>query len=137
MLGAKRETVRERDIEIFKGKWSYSLYIYLLYVFILFLIHGVGRSLGSNVRGSGGPCSCYSFFYMNVSGIHLRSCLSSQPLVILAPWVPHQVVNLPGLIIPSWVTAFCFLMVYREAKLKPTTFSSLLLFSVFMSFIFL
>ena len=38
--------------------------------------------------------------------------------------------------VPPWVTASCFLARNREAELKPTTFSSLLLFCVFLSFIF-
>ena len=48
---------------------------------------------------------------------------------------PHQVVYPPGSKVPPWVTASHFLAGNRNAELKPTTFSSLLLFSVFTSFL--
>ena len=40
-------------------------------------------------------------------------------------------------LLPPWVTASHFLVGNREAELKPTTFSGLLLFCVFLSFLFL
>ena len=38
----------------------------------------------------------------------------------------------PGSMVPPWVTASHFLVENREAELKPDTFSSLLLFCVFL-----
>ena len=49
---------------------------------------------------------------------------------------PRQVVYPPASMVPPWVTASIFLPGNREAELKPTTFSSLLLFRVFLSFLF-
>ena len=49
---------------------------------------------------------------------------------------PHQVVYPSGSMVPSWVTASRFLAGNREAELNPTTFSSLLLFCVFLSSLF-
>ena len=45
------------------------------------------ESLGSIVGGSGCPCSLSFLFYVNVSGMRKRSCLSSQPLVAQDPYV--------------------------------------------------
>ena len=42
----------------------------------------------------------------------------------------------PGSMFLPWVTAFHFLAGNREAGIKPTTFSSLLLLHVFLSFLF-
>ena len=89
--------------------------------------------MGSIVEGSGSPRSYYSGFYVNVSGIRLRSLLSSQPLTISAPWVLLRFRWSIPLVSP-WVTVSSFLPGNMEAKLKPTTFSSLLLFfRVFLS----
>ena len=44
---------------------------------------------------------------------------------------PRQVVYPLGFMVPYWVTASSFLAGNREAELRPTTFSSLLIFSVF------
>ena len=82
-----------------------------------------GGSLGSVVVGSGGPCSCYSFFYVNLSGMHLWSRLSFHPLVIQTPWVLLHI-GWSILVAPPWVTASCFLEGNREAKLKSTIFST-------------
>ena len=49
---------------------------------------------------------------------------------------PRQVLYPPGSLVPPWVSASRFLAGNREAELKPTTFSSLLLFCVFMSLLF-
>ena len=73
--------------------------------------------------------------YVNVSGIPSWSCLSSQILTILAPWVLFLVEWFMGLV-PPWVTASCFLAGNSEAELIHTTFSSLLLFRGFLSFLF-
>ena len=48
----------------------------------------------------------------------------------------HQVVYPPGSMVPPWVTAFHFLAENREAELKPSTSSLLLLFCVFLYFLF-
>ena len=42
----------------------------------------------------------------------------------------------PGSMVPFWMTASRFLAENRKAELKPTIFSSLLLFRVFLSFLF-
>ena len=76
-----------------------------------------------------------SGFYVNVSGMHLWSHLFSQPLTITDPWVFHRV-GWPIHLVPPWVTASHFLAGNRETEQKPTTFSSLLLFRVFLSFLF-
>ena len=58
-------------------------------------------------------------FYMNVSGMRLWSCLSSQPLMILAPWVLLYIWwSFP--LVPPWVTASHFLVWNKEAELKPS-----------------
>ena len=49
---------------------------------------------------------------------------------------PRQVVYTPGSVVPPWVTISRFLARNREAELKFTTYSSLLLFLVFLSFLF-
>ena len=49
---------------------------------------------------------------------------------------PHQVVYPTSQIVPPWVTASRFLSGNREAELKSTNFSSLLLFCDFLSFLF-
>ena len=84
----------------------------------------------------------------DVRGAHARvilvlgECIWNEPAVSLvfpafddsgtlgSP--PRQVVY-P--LVALWVTASCFLTVNREAELKPTTFSSLLLSRVFLSFL--
>ena len=57
----------------------------------------------------------------------------------LQPWLSlgsplRRVIYPPSSLVPPWVTTFRFLAVNREPELKPTTFSSLLLFRVFQSF---
>ena len=49
---------------------------------------------------------------------------------------PRQDLYPPGTMVPSWVTASPFLAGNREDELKPTTFSLLLLFRVFISSLF-
>ena len=74
-------------------------------------------------------------FYVSVSGKRPRSRLSSQPLTITVSWVLLRVgwsIHLA----PPWVTASRFFVGNREAELKHTTFSSLLLLRVFLSFLF-
>ena len=48
----------------------------------------------------------------------------------------RQVVYSPGSMVLPWVNALHFLEGNREVELKPTTFSSLILFRVFLSFLF-
>ena len=62
-----------------------------------------------------------------LSAIGYTGCLGS-PLC--------QVVYLPGSMVPPWVAASSFLAGNREVELKPTTFSLLLLFRIFLSFLF-
>ena len=91
---------------------------------------------GFKCCGSGDPRSCYLFLlYVNVSGMHPWTRFSSQPLMILAPWVFLRIWwSIP--LVPLWVTASCLLVGSREAELKPNTFSSLLLFRFFLFFLF-
>ena len=74
-------------------------------------------------------------FYLNVSEMRPRSYLSSQSLTIPALWVFLRVGWSISLVLP-WMTASHFLVGNSEAELKPSTFSSLLLFRVFLSFLF-
>ena len=96
-----------------------------------------GESMGSIGGGS----------WARVRVIHvLRECIWDAPTVSLVlpvfddtgslGFLPRQVVYPPGYIVPSWVIAFRFLVGNSETELKPTTFSSLLLFRVFLSFLF-
>ena len=76
----------------------------------------------------------------------LRECIWNAPevLLVLPPfddngslgYPPRRVVYRPASIIPPWVNASHFLAENKEAELKPTTFSSLLLFCVFLPFLF-
>ena len=70
-------------------------------------------------------------FYVNVSGMCPRSRLNSQPLTIPAPWVLLHI-GWSITMVPPGVTASRFLAGNREAELKSNTFSSLLLFRVFL-----
>ena len=73
----------------------------------------------------------------------LRECIWNAPAVSLVLPVfddtsslgspPRRVVYL---LVPPWVTVSRFLAGNREVELKPTTFSSFLLFCVFLSFLF-
>ena len=95
---------------------------------------GVGES-GFNCWRVRGPALVSFLFYVIVSGMRPWFCLSSQPLTVPVPWVLLRV-GCSLLLVPSWVTASRFLAWNREAELKPITFSSLLLFCVFLSFFF-
>ena len=67
----------------------------------------------------------------------LRECIWNAPAVSLflgSP--PRQVIYPTGSMVPPWVTASRFLAGNKEAELKPATFSSLLIFPVFLSFLF-
>ena len=90
---------------------------------------------GFKFWGSGGPRSCYSCF----TWIYLECGrgLACPP----SPWwylLPRFSSALDGLspLVPPWVTPSRILVENREAELKPTTFSSILLFRVFLSFLF-
>ena len=61
-------------------------------------------------------------FYVNIFRMQLQSRLSSQPLMIPAPWVLFHI-GWSICLIPSWVTDSYFLVETKEAKLKPNTFS--------------
>ena len=74
-------------------------------------------------------------FYVNVSGMRPWSRRSSQPLMIPVPWVILRVGgSIP--VVSTLVIASHFLVWNREAELKTTTFSSLLLFRVFLFSLF-
>ena len=75
----------------------------------------------------------------------LRECVWNAPVSLVLPAfdhtsslgsLPRQVVYSPGSMVPPWVIAFRFLAGNKEAELKPSTFSSLLLFHVFLSLLF-
>ena len=82
-----------------------------------------------------GPALVLFLFYVTLSRMLLWSHLSSRPLTIPAPWVLLRI-GWSILLVPPWVTAFRFFAGNREAELKPTTFSSLLLFHIFLSLLF-
>ena len=69
--------------------------------------------------GGQGSVLLLFLFYENVSGLQPRACLSSQPSTRQAPWV-------------FLCIASHFLAGNMEAELKPTNFSSFLLFCVFL-----
>ena len=93
-------------------------------------------TLGSIVEGSGGQHSCcYSFTWIYLKcGRGLAHPPNPRDIGSHSS-PPHQMVYPPGFKVPPWVTASSFLAGNREAELKPTTFSSLLLFRVFLSFL--
>ena len=69
----------------------------------------------------------------------LRECIWNAPVVSFVLPGFDNTGSLgfpPRREVPPWVTVSCFLAGNREAELKPTTFSSFLLFSVFLSFLF-
>ena len=87
---------------------------------------GWGES-GFTCCGVKGPTLVLFLFYVNVSGMKTRSPLSSHPMTIPIPWVTLRVRwTIP--MVSTLLTASHFLPGSREAKLKPTTFFSLLLF---------
>ena len=97
----------------------------------------VWGSVGSVVGGSRGRARVI---------LVLCECIWNVPTVslVLPPFddtgslgsPPHQVVYPAGFMVSPWATASCFLAGNREAPLKSTTFSSLLLYRVFLSFLF-
>ena len=89
-----------------------------------------GGRLGLIVGSSGCPHSCYSCF-MLLSGMHSCLCLFSQPLTIPAPWVILHI-GWSVTSVSTLVSSSYFLAGNRKAELKLTTFSSLLLFCVFV-----
>ena len=83
-----------------------SIYIYI----------GWGE-FGFNSWGIRGARLVLFLFHVNVSEMHPRSRLSSQPLTIPTPWVLLHVGWSIPLVLP-WVTASRFLVGNREAELK-------------------
>ena len=83
------------------------------------------------------PALLLFLFYVNVPGMRPQSLLGPPTFDDTGSLgSPRQVVYSPGSMVPPWVTASRFLAKNREDELKPTTFSSLLLFCVFLSFLF-
>ena len=64
-------------------------------------------------------------FYMNVSGMRRGPALDDTGSL---GFPTRRVVYRPGSMVPPWVTAFHSLAGNTEAEVKPTPFSSLLLF---------
>ena len=92
-------------------------------------------SLGSITSWVKGLTLVLFLFYMNISRLRPRSCLSFHRSTIPTPLVPFRVGwSIP--LVPPWVTASRFLAGNREAELKLTAFSSLLRFRVFLCFLF-
>ena len=95
-----------------------------------------GGSLVSNVGGLGPP-ACVS--------IVLCECMRNAPAVSLFLPAFHDTVSLGSplrqvvypinYMVPPWLTTSRFLAGNRVAELKPTIFSSLLHFRVFLSFL--
>ena len=110
--------------------------IYLFILFIYLFIWG-GGSLGSIVGGLG---DCTRVILV------LCKCIWKAPAVSLvlpgfedtgslgSP--PRQVVYPSSSMVPLWVTASRFHEGNRKVELKSITFSSFLLFRVFLSFLF-
>ena len=101
----------------------------------------MGGNLGSVFGGWGVWVQCLRGGIV-LGLIVLSKCIWNGPVVSLVLTAfdgtsslgspPHQVVYPPGSIVPTWVTASHFLSGNREAELNSTTFSSLLLFHVFL-----
>ena len=68
-------------------------------------------------------------FYVYLAGMHPQYHLSSQPLTIPTPWV---FLGWSISLVLPWVTVSHFLARNRENELKPSNFSSLLLFLSFL-----
>ena len=96
---------------------------------------GWGES-GSNFWKVKEPELVLFLFYVNVYGMCSLSHLSSQPLVIPVPWVIfHDRWSIPVISTLSDYLPFPS-EEWGGDDLKPTTFSSLLLFRFFLSFLF-
>ena len=66
-----------------------------------YLIGGGGGSLGSIFWRVRGTALVLFLFYVDVSGMHARSHLSFQPLMIPAPWVLLRIKwSIPGCLPP-------------------------------------
>ena len=86
-------------------------------------------SLGSIVKGSGKHPRVILVLpecIWNMSTVSLVLPAFDNTHSLGSP--PHQVVYPPDSMVSPWVTASHFIVGNREAELKPTTFSSLLLF---------
>ena len=75
----------------------------------------------------------YSFAELYAFGMELRSCLSSKPLMIPAPWVLLHIGWFITLV-PHWVIVSYFLAGHREAELNLTVFFFHSYFSMFPVF---
>ena len=124
LMGEEEQNKKERRSGI--TWWTYSFYppppwhIEGIYIYVCIWGWRVWVQLL-------GPALVLFLFYMNVSRMHLHSCLSFQPLTMLPPWVLlHIRWSIP--LVSSWVTVSCFLAGNREVDLNLTTFSSLLFF---------
>ena len=82
--------------------------------------------------GGQGACKCIIFFLCECIWTVPVVSLSFQFLTIMGSWV-LLFIGLSIPLVPPWVTGSHFLAGTRETELKPTTFSLLLLFHVFLS----
>ena len=114
-----------RETSIFIG----AIFSLLLTNSIYFLSQGWGES-GLNCWGVRMSALVLFLFYAKVSGM--------RPVLLVLPAF-NDTGSLVGWhipLVPPWVTASRFLAGNRETELNPITFSSLLLFRVFLSFLF-
>ena len=89
----------------------------------------------AQLLGPRGTALVLFLFYVNILGMPARYRLSSQLLMLPVPWVLLRVGwSIP--LVPPWMTSSRFLAGNRDAELKHTILSSLLLFRVFLSFPF-
>ena len=100
-------------------------------------IYGVGGSEFNCWRVGGSRvlrscCSCFTWMYLEC--VCSLTCPPSLWRYQLPGFSSALVDLLP--LVPPWMTASHFLAGEREVELKPTTFSSLLLSHVFLSFLF-
>ena len=105
--------IREEMRDILGERTEIQLQRVYMYACIYIYIWGGGvwvQLLGGGVRGP----TLVLLIYMNVAGMRPRSRLSSQPLMIPAPWVFLRV-GCSISLVPPWVTASSFLARNREA----------------------
>ena len=120
--------------------FSVLLYVYVLYILyvllylICFLSYTGGGGVWAQLLGGQGACARVILFFCECIWNAVAVSLVTPAFDGTVSWVLLRVGwSIP--LVPPWVTASRFLAGNREAELKPTTFSSLLLFHVFQSFL--
>ena len=111
------------EIWVFRDFWCFG-----------FLVFG---DFGVQLLGDQGACACYSCFtWIHLEYAHGLACPPSLSQYRLPGFSSASEVYPPSYIVPPWVTTSCFLGGDREVELKPTSFSSFLLFRDFHYFLF-